>query len=95
MASRPASSPTRSFAGSVAATLAEPMGERPTNSSAIAIVFAVNWPPHAPAPGQATSSISFSSASVILPAACAPTASNRLRTVTGLPRKIPGWMEPP
>ena len=41
---------------------------------AIAMVLAVNWPPHAPAPGQATASSSFSSSSVILPAACAPTA---------------------
>ena len=28
-------------------------GEMPRNSIAIAIVLAVNWPPHAPAPGQA------------------------------------------
>jgi hypothetical protein len=48
----------------------------PRNSLAIAIVLAVNWPPHAPAPGQASSSIVQKSASLIEPAACAPTASN-------------------
>ena len=65
-----------SFAGSVAGTLALPIGEMPRNSQTIAMVLAVNWPPQAPAPGQARSSSSQSSASVILPAACAPTASN-------------------
>ena len=58
-----------------AGTPAEPIGDRPQNSIAMAMVFAVNWPPQAPAPGQARSSRSFSSSSVILPAACAPTAS--------------------
>ncbi len=29
-------------------------GSGPRNSSTVDIVFAVNWPPHAPAPGQAT-----------------------------------------
>ena len=42
---------------------------------ALAIVFAVNWPPHAPAPGHATFSSSSSSASSIFPTACLPTAS--------------------
>ena len=44
--------------------------------NAIAMVLAVNWPPQAPGPGQAWSSRSLSSASVILPEACFPTASN-------------------
>ena len=41
-----------------------PDGLMPRKSSAIAIVFAVNWPPHAPAPGQATDSSSCSSAAL-------------------------------
>ncbi len=87
--------PTSSLAGSVAAMLAVPMGESPRNSSAIAIVLAVNCPPHAPAPGQTTSSSSFRSWSLIFPAALAPTASKRSWMVTSRPRKRPGWMEPP
>ena len=39
----------------------------PRNSSTVAIVFAVNWPPHAPAPGQATSSSSCTSSLLMLP----------------------------
>jgi hypothetical protein len=39
------------------------------------IVFAVYWPPQAPAPGQATFSISCSSSRLILPARYAPIAS--------------------
>jgi hypothetical protein len=45
-----------------------PAGLRPRNSSTVDIVFAVNWPPHAPAPGHAPFSASYSSSSVILPA---------------------------
>ena len=41
------------LAGSSAGMPLRPAGERPRNSMAIAIVLAVNWPPHAPAPGQA------------------------------------------
>ena len=37
------------------------MGERPISSMTVAMVLAVNWPPHAPAPGQAWFSISSSS----------------------------------
>ena len=40
------------------------------------IEFAVNIPEHAPQPGHAICSISFSCASVIFPEATAPTASN-------------------
>jgi hypothetical protein len=60
-----------------------------------AMVFAVNWPPHAPAPGHAPSSSSRSSASVIAPRACAPTASKTSWMVTSLPLKRPGMIEPP
>ena len=95
MTSAPARAPTSSFAGSVAATPAVPMGESPRNSSAIAIVLAVNCPPQAPAPGHTRSSSSFRSASVILPAAWLPTASKRSWMVTSRPRNRPGWIEPP
>ena len=86
---------TAAFAGSVAGTLPLPRGEIPSASHTIAIVFAVNWPPHAPAPGQATSSSVRKSWSVILPAAWAPTASNTSCTVTGCPRNCPGAIDPP
>ena len=39
------------------------------------MVLAVNWPPQAPAPGQAWSSTSLNSASEIFPALKAPSAS--------------------
>ena len=39
------------------------------------IVFAVNWPPQAPGPGQAAASMSYSSSSEIRPARYAPIAS--------------------
>ena len=67
----------------------------PSTSKAIAIVLAVNWPPQAPAPGQATSSSACSSSSVIFPAACAPTASKTSWIVTSSPLKRPGAIEPP
>ena len=51
------------------------------NSITVAIVLAVNCPPHAPAPGQATFSISYSSSRLIFPARYAPIASNTLTTV--------------
>ena len=57
----------------------------PSTWKAIAIVLAVNWPPHAPAPGLATFSSAISSSSVILPAACAPIASNTSWIVTSWP----------
>ena len=64
-------------------------------SKAIAIVLAVNWPPHAPAPGLATASSSARSSSVMRPAACAPIASKTSLIVTSLPWKCPGGIEPP
>ena len=57
-----------SFFGSSAGMPFMPAGERPRNSSTVDIVLAVNWPPQAPAPGQAPFSASYSSSSVILPA---------------------------
>src|SRR5207237_534401 len=52
--SLPISRVASSLRGSVAGMLPYPTGPRPSNSVAIAMVLAVNWPPHAPAPGQAT-----------------------------------------
>ncbi len=71
----PASTQPASLAGSVAGMSFRPMGERPSIVRAMDIVLAVNWPPQAPAPGQALSSVSFSCAASILPAAQAPIAS--------------------
>ena len=67
--SSPIRSATVRFSASSAGTIEEPPGEIPSASNAHAIVFAVNWPPQAPAPGLATSSSDFSSSSDILPAA--------------------------
>ncbi len=58
------------------------------------IVFAVNWPPQAPAPGQAPFSASYSSSSVIFPARYAPIASNTVTTSAGLPLYVPGRIVP-
>jgi hypothetical protein len=71
------------------------MGEMPSVSKASAIVLAVNWPPQAPAPGEATPSSSWSWSSDILPAAWAPTASKTSWIVTSSPRNLPGAIEPP
>ena len=62
--------------GSTCGTDAVLIGESPIISITVAMVLAVNWPPQAPAPGQAVFSIASNSSSVILPAAFAPTASN-------------------
>ncbi len=85
MTSSPACSATPALRSSTAGTIARPEGEMPSTSKAMAIVLAVNWPPQAPAPGEATSSISVSSSSVMRPAAWAPTASNTSWMVTRSP----------
>ncbi len=87
--------PTSSFAECVAGTLLKPMGDMPSASMTIDMVLAVYCPPHAPAPGQATSSSSLRSESVMIPAAFAPTASKTSAKVTFLPRNVPGAMVPP
>ena len=66
----------------------------PIASAIELIVLAVNMPPHAPSPGQAVASISWSSASVIVPAAHAPTASNTLVMSVATPLCSPGMVEP-
>jgi hypothetical protein len=71
-----------------------PAGEMPRNSSAVDIVFAVNWPPQAPAPGQATDSSACTSSADIVPALWAPTASNTSWIVTSRSWKRPGAIEP-
>ncbi len=95
MISSPARSATSALRASTAGTSEKPAGEIPRTSNAIAIVLAVNWPPHAPAPGDATSSISFRPASSRVPAACAPTASNTSWIVTRSPWRCPGRIDPP
>ena len=91
----PTCSATVSFSESSAGTIAAPPGEIPSASNAQAIVFAVNWPPQAPAPGLATSSSDRSSSSVIFPAEWAPTASNTSTMVTSRSCQRPGATEPP
>ena len=75
--------------GSMAGIELKPTGEMPSTSSTIDIVLAVYWPPQAPAPGQATASISRRSFSLILPAETAPMASYISPTATWRPRKLP------
>ena len=75
ISSSPARSPDAAFALFVAGTLDSPIGAIPRNSQTSAIVFAVNCPPHAPAPGHADFSSEASRASFIEPRACAPIAS--------------------
>ena len=68
IASSPACRAAASLSGSSAGIAFRPAGDRPRNSMTMDIVFAVNWPPHAPAPGHAALSISYSSSRLILPA---------------------------
>ena len=75
MTTLPIFSAARCLAGSIAGIELKPTGDRPMTSMTIDIVFAVYWPPHAPAPGHATASSSARSSSVIFPAAAAPMAS--------------------
>src|SRR5207253_3837569 len=59
------------------------------------MVFAVNIPPHDPAPGHARRSTSRSSAASMRPAEYSPTASNTLTTVRSRPAWCPGLIVPP
>jgi hypothetical protein len=67
----------------------------PSASKAEDIVLAVYMPPQEPVPGIAFCSISLSSASLILPAAFWPTASNTLTMLRSSPFHLPGRMVPP
>ena len=60
-----------------------------------AIVFAVNMPPHAPAPGQLRRTISPYSSSVMAPASRCPSASKEETTSSRSPFRRPGAMVPP
>jgi hypothetical protein len=91
----PVANATSALRASCAGTPESRIGEMPITSKAIAIVLAVNWPPQAPGPGEATSSSATSSSSVIRPAAWAPTASKTSWIVTVRPWKCPGAIEPP
>ena len=92
--SRPHSCAASAFFGDSAGIPFSPGGLIPRNSMIVAIVLAVNCPPHAPAPGQAALSSSFRSSAEIFPAAYAPIPSYTSATVTSLPRKSPGAIEP-
>ncbi len=67
MTSSPAVREAACLSGDVAGTPERSMGEIPRNSQAMAMVLAVNWPPQAPAPGQAEASSTSSAASSIWP----------------------------
>ena len=74
--SRPQRSASAGLSSCTAGTSADPIGDRPIMASAMAMVLAVNCPPHAPAPGQAPRSIWPSSSASMVPREWAPTASN-------------------
>jgi hypothetical protein len=93
--SSPIRSATLPLSSPSAGTIAEPPALIPSASKAQAIVFAVNWPPQAPAPGLATPSSSCSSSSLMSPALWAPIASKTSRIVTSRPCQWPGAIEPP
>ncbi len=86
IASSPAATHAASLSGWTAGTPFRPAGLMPRMSSAIDIVLAVNWPPQAPAPGQATLSRAWTSSALARPAAWAPTTSNTSWIVTSRPR---------
>ena len=58
MTSSPQRRAASSLAGSSAGMPLRPAGESPMNSMTVLIVFAVYWPPQAPAPGHEALSIS-------------------------------------
>jgi hypothetical protein len=61
---------SRILAGDSAGVLDDPGNERPRASIAVDMVFAVNMPPHAPAPGQAFRSISCRISSLVSDSSC-------------------------
>ena len=72
---------------SVAGGEALPGSDMPSASAALAIVFAVYIPPHAPSPGQMARSMASTSSRLISPREQAPTASNASMMVTS--RSVP------
>ncbi len=83
------------LSGCTAGMSFDPNGDTPRKDSTMAMVLAVNWPPQAPAPGQAAFSIAARAWSSMLPAECTPTASNTSWMVTALPSHWPGMIVPP
>jgi len=73
------------FVDATAGGLAVPGIDMPSASPTHAIVFAVYMPAHEPVVGHAARSTAVSSSSVIVPFACAPTASNTSWIVTSRP----------
>ncbi len=97
---RPASRVAACLSLSVAGTPESCIGEMPSISPLMAMVLAVNCPPHAPAPGQALASRASRPASSILPAAYAPMPSKTFWIVMSIfsplgPFSLPGAMDPP
>ena len=90
----PARSASPSRRPSIAGGDAVPGRLIPMASAIELIVLAVNMPPHAPSPGHAFDSIWWSSSSVIVPAAQAPTASNTLVMSSAAPLYSPGIVDP-
>ena len=64
---RPAATAASALRSCVAGMPESADGLMPRKSSAVAMVLAVNMPPHAPAPGRATDSSACSSAPVMVP----------------------------
>ena len=65
----------------------------PRNSSAVDIVLAVNWPPQAPAPGQATLElVQLGGAERSRGVRAGPSKTSWI--VTSRPRKRPGAIDP-
>ena len=83
------------FSASSAAIVEECGRLMPIASKADDIVFAVNIPPHEPAPGHARRSTSRSSPASMRPALNSPTASNTLTMVRSRPAWRPGLIVPP
>ena len=76
------------------------MGEMPRISPLMAMVLAVNWPPHAPAPGQALASSASRPASSMRAGGVGADAFEDILNgdVDHLalgPLSLPGAMEPP
>ena len=67
----------------------------PMASATDAMVLAVNMPAQLPSLGQAPRSMASSSASSIVPAAWAPTASNTDTMSVAWPLWLPGRIDPP
>src|SRR3954453_2347693 len=84
IATFPASYAASRFPGSAAGTSFSPAGEIPRKSRTVAIVLAVYWPPHAPAPGHATPSSSCPSAFVIDPAAAGSMTNAEVHELEGV-----------